>query len=114
MVVVVGLDVVVVGLVVVVVGCDVVVADEVVVVGSMVVVVVVVVLLVEGGAVASVVDDRVVVVVRSVSPPLARLPSPNSTSRPAGMKKTGRLQNGLAPSGSVVIAPNLRDNPSGT
>ena len=69
--------------VVVVAGCDVVVADEVVVVGCVVVVVVVV----EVGAVASVVDVRAVVVVRSVSPPLARLPSPNSTSRPAGMKK---------------------------
>ena len=67
--------------VVVVAGCDVVVADEVVVVGCVVVVVV------EVGAVASVVDVRAVVVVRSGSPPLARLPSPNSTSRPAGMKK---------------------------
>ena len=88
------------------------VADEVVVVGCVVVVVVVVV--VEVGAVASVVDGRAVVVVRSVSPPLARLASPNNTSRPAGMKKTGRLQNGLAPSGSVVIAPTLGDNLSRT
>ena len=89
---------------VVVVDNDVVVDDE-VVVGSVVVVVVEVLDVVEASAVVDVVSAT------PDSPPpkiAARTKTPNS---PAGMKKIGRLQNGRATVGSVVMTLSYRHQP---